>query len=58
MAITGEVPLAEITDYQSRLKSMTGGQGATASSSRATPRCRRNVQQKLASKFQLHEDDE
>jgi elongation factor G len=27
-SITGEVPLAEITDYASRLKSMTGGQGS------------------------------
>jgi len=28
MAITGQVPLAELDDYQSRLKSLTGGQGA------------------------------
>ena len=28
MAITGQVPLAELEDYQSRLKSLTGGQGA------------------------------
>ncbi len=28
MAITGCVPLAELEDYQSRLKSLTGGQGA------------------------------
>jgi len=27
-AITGQVPLAELDDYQSRLKSLTGGQGA------------------------------
>ncbi len=27
-AITGVVPLAELDDYQSRLKSLTGGQGA------------------------------
>jgi elongation factor G len=27
-AITGEVPLAELNDYQSRLKSLTGGQGS------------------------------
>jgi elongation factor G len=29
-AITGEVPLAELNDYQSRLKSLTGGQGVSA----------------------------
>ena len=28
MAILGQVPLAELEDYQSRLKSLTGGQGA------------------------------
>jgi len=28
MAVHGQVPLAELDDYQSRLKSMTGGQGA------------------------------
>jgi elongation factor G len=27
-AIAGEVPLAELNDYQSRLKSLTGGQGS------------------------------
>jgi small-conductance mechanosensitive channel len=32
-SITGEVPLAEIADYASRLKSLTGGQGAYTSSS-------------------------
>ncbi len=30
VAIAGEVPLAEIADYQSRLKSLTGGQGSYA----------------------------
>lgn len=29
-AITGEVPLAELNDYQIRLKSLTGGQGSYA----------------------------
>jgi elongation factor G len=28
VAITGQVPLVEVVDYQSRLKSLTGGQGA------------------------------
>jgi elongation factor G len=28
VAIAGQVPLAELDDYQSRLKSLTGGQGA------------------------------
>ncbi|MDZ7924080.1 MAG: hypothetical protein U5M23_08465 [Marinagarivorans sp.] len=29
-AITGEVPLAELNDYQSRLKSLTGGRVVTS----------------------------
>ncbi len=56
--VSGEVPLAEIADYQSRLKSLTGGQGSyTIEFSRyaAVPA---HVQQQLASKFELHEDDE
>ena len=56
--VSGEVPLAEISDYQSRLKSLTGGQGSyTIEFSRyaAVPA---HVQQQLASKFELHEDDE
>ena len=28
MAIGGKVPLAELDDYQGRLKSLTGGQGS------------------------------
>ena len=28
MSIGGKVPLAELDDYQGRLKSLTGGQGA------------------------------
>ena len=28
MSIQGMVPLSEVTDYQSRLRSVTGGQGA------------------------------
>jgi len=57
-AIAGEVPLAELNDYQSRLKSLTGGQGSyTIEFSRysAVPA---NIQQQLASKFQLHDEDE
>ena len=57
-AISGEVPLAELNDYQSRLKSLTGGQGSyTIEFSRhaAVPP---QVQQQMSSRFQLHEGDE
>jgi translation elongation factor EF-G len=41
MAITGQVPLAELDGYQSRLKSLTAGQGSYSIASRITRRCRR-----------------
>ena len=57
-AITGEVPLAELNDYQSRLKSLTGGQGSYTIEFARYAAVPPNVQQQMASKFQLHEDDE
>ncbi|MEY2632127.1 MAG: hypothetical protein RIR00_781 [Pseudomonadota bacterium] len=58
MVITGEVPLAELTDYQSRLKSLTGGQGSyTIEFSRYAP-VPPQVQQQMAAKFQLKDDEE
>ncbi|MCE1181568.1 MAG: elongation factor G [Rhodocyclales bacterium] len=57
-AITGEVPLAELGDYQSRLKSLTGGQGSyTIEFARYAP-VAPHLQQQMASKFQLHDEDE
>jgi len=57
-AITGEVPLAELNDYQSRLKSLTGGQGSYTIEFARYAAVPPNVQQQLASKFQLHDEDE
>lgn len=57
-AISGEVPLAELNDYQSRLKSLTGGQGSYTIEFARYSSVPPNVQQQLASKFQLHDDDE
>lgn len=57
-AITGEVPLAELNDYQSRLKSLTGGQGSYTIEFARYSAVPPNVQQQMASKFQLHDDDE
>ena len=52
------MPLAEINDYASRLKSLTGGRGSYniefARYAPAPP----SVQQKLAASFQLAEDEE
>jgi len=57
-AISGEVPLAELNDYQSRLKSLTGGQGSYTIDFARYAAVPPNVQQQLASKFQLHDEDE
>ena len=57
-AISGEVPLAELNDYQSRLKSLTGGQGSYTIEFARYAAVPPNVQQQMAGKFQLHEDDE
>lgn len=57
-AISGEVPLAELNDYQSRLKSLTGGKGSYTIEFARYSAVPPNVQQQLASKFQLHDEDE
>lgn len=57
-AITGEVPLAEITDYASRLKSMTGGQGAYAIEFARYAQVPPPVQQKLAASFKLKDEED
>ena len=57
-AISGEVPLAELNDYQSRLKSLTGGQGSYTFEFARYAAVPPNVQQQLAGRFQLHDEDE
>lgn len=57
-AVAGETPLAELSDYASRLKSMTSGQGSysiTFSHHAPVPPA---TQAKLAAAFKLHEDEE
>ncbi len=58
MAVAGEVPLAEIADYASKLKSMTGGQGAyTIEFARYAP-VPPQVPQKLTAGHKLREEEE
>jgi elongation factor G len=57
-SITGEVPLAEIADYASRLKSMTGGQGAYTIEFARYAQVPPQVQQKLAAAFRPREEEE
>jgi elongation factor G len=53
MSIKGMVPLSEVTEYQSRLRSVTGGQGAyTIEFSHYAP-VPPQTQQQLASQFKL-----
>jgi elongation factor G len=57
-AITGQVPLAELTEYQSRVKSLTGGKGSYTIDFSHYAAVPPQVQQQLASKFQLKDEDE
>jgi len=58
MAIKGTAPLSEFTDYQSRLRSVTGGQGAyTMEFSHYAP-VPPHTQQQLASQFKLEREEE
>ena len=56
--INGEVPLAELKDYQSRLKSLTGGQGSYSIEFSRYAAVPPHVQQQLAGQFKLHDEDE
>ncbi len=58
IAVSGEVPLAEIADYASRLKSLTGGQGAYNIEFARYAQVPPQVQQKLAASFKLKDEDE
>jgi elongation factor G len=58
ITVAGEVPLAEINDYASRIKSMTGGRGTYAIEFARYAQVPPPVQQKLAAGFKLQEDEE
>src|SRR5690349_577084 len=58
MAIKGMVPLSEVTEYQSRLRSVTGGQGAyTMEFSHYAP-VPPQMQAQLASQFKLEREED
>ncbi|MDI6751180.1 MAG: hypothetical protein QMD73_13475 [Rhodocyclaceae bacterium] len=58
IAVMGEVPLAEIGDYASRLKSLTGGRGSYTIEFSHYAQMPPPVQHKLASSFKLLDDEE
>ena len=58
MSVAGQVPLSEITEYQSRIRSMTGGQGSyTIEFSHYAP-MPPQTQQHLASQFKLAREED
>jgi len=58
VAIAGEVPLAEISDYQSRLKSLTAGQGSYTMEFSHYAAVPPMIQQKLTAQYKVHEEED
>ena len=58
ISVSGEVPLAEISDYASRLKSLTAGRGAYNIEFARYAQVPPQMQQKLAASFKLKDEDE
>jgi elongation factor G len=58
VSVSGEVPLAEIADYASRLKSLTAGRGAYSIEFARYAQVPPQVQQKLAASFKLKDEDD
>ena len=57
MVVLGQVPMSEITGYQSRLNAMTAGQGRYTIALSHYEQVPPNVQQQLASQFKVRDDD-
>ena len=55
--ICGKVPLAEMTDYQSRLKSVTGGEGSYSMGFANYEPAPAAIQKQLMSTFEHPEED-
>jgi elongation factor G len=58
MAIQGMVPLSEVAEYQSRLRSVTGGQGAYTIEFSHYAAVPPQTQQQLASQFKLEREED
>jgi elongation factor G len=56
IAIDGEVPLAELDGYESRLKSLTGGEGTYSIELSRYEAVPANIQKQLAETFHRAED--
>ena len=55
--ISGLVPLAEITEYSSRLKAMTGGAGSFSFAFAHYEAAPPNLQRQLSASYQVHEEE-
>lgn len=57
VVISGEVPLAEIENFSSRVKSLTGGRGGYSIEFSRYSQIPMSVQQKLAAEYKIRDDD-
>ncbi len=58
MTINGMAPLAELDNFQQRLKALTGGQGSYTLELSHYEQVPPNVQQQLAAEFKPHQDED
>jgi len=58
LAVRAEAPLAELADYPTRLKSLTGDQGSYTLEFSHYAQVPPNTQKDLAGRFKLHEEEE
>ncbi|MDR3393980.1 MAG: elongation factor G [Parasulfuritortus sp.] len=58
MVIDGQAPLAELDNFQQRLKALTGGQGSYTLELSHYEQVPPNVQQQLAAEFKPHQDED
>ncbi|MBL8307878.1 MAG: elongation factor G [Rubrivivax sp.] len=57
MVVRGQVPLSELSNYQSRLNALTGGQGRYVIEFAHYQAVPPNVQQQLCAAYQAHDED-
>ena len=58
ISVVGQVPLAELDSFQSRIKSLTGGQGSYTLEFSHYEQVPPNVQQQLAAQFKPEQDEQ
>jgi len=56
VTVIGQVPLAELGDYQSKLKSMTGGEGSYSMQLNHYDPVPGNIQKEMVNRFESKEE--